>query len=366
MRADTIMRAAVLVSLTSLLSVGCGDSGIEDGDVWVFNAETNRLNAYDVRHGDRKRTVIPSHADDPNGRDINGQICFFPDGSRRFIAGEDTNQPDPPPGWGIFQLQGERFEELTAQQIGRLVPTYQPSADNPENYGCGFLSGGRVLTTDIGNTAEGPATGQLIVWFPPLDQPNPSYCKLDTMIATAGGIAVDEQERVYVASARLGGVSRYTGPFPTSANAAGGCGRRDGTGAPLVDAITKELFLPIDGHIFSPYSLVFTPQGNTFVASVFNGVVAEYDAHGRFLREVLSPPPDTVPPFPTGNPTGIGIDREGTLYFADLGLQVEDGIGPGPLLGTVKRIRFRNGEPLPPETIDRNLNFPDGIGILEP
>ena len=31
------------------------------------------------------------------GLDINAQICFFPDGpTQRFIAGEDTGQPDPP------------------------------------------------------------------------------------------------------------------------------------------------------------------------------------------------------------------------------------------------------------------------------
>ena len=42
--------------------------------------------------------VISTVADDPDGLDINAQICFFPDGSGRFIAGEDTGQPTPPAG----------------------------------------------------------------------------------------------------------------------------------------------------------------------------------------------------------------------------------------------------------------------------
>ena len=51
--------------------------------------------------------MITTHAEGPEGLDINAQICFFPDG-RTFIAGEDTGQPDPTQGWGIFKLPGTR------------------------------------------------------------------------------------------------------------------------------------------------------------------------------------------------------------------------------------------------------------------
>jgi hypothetical protein len=54
------------------------------------------------------------------------------------------------------------------------------------------------------------------------------------------------------------------------------------------------------------------------------------------------------------------------LYYADLGLVNNNGnIGPGRNTGTVRRIRFVNGQPQPPETIDSMLRFPDGVGVLE-
>ena len=74
-------------------------------DVIVLNGEGNNLNAYKAEPPFTKQTVIRNHDEDPNGLDINAQICFFPGGSSRFIAGEDTGQPNPPQGWGIFQLE---------------------------------------------------------------------------------------------------------------------------------------------------------------------------------------------------------------------------------------------------------------------
>ena len=41
-------------------------------------------------------------------------------------------------------------------------------------------------------------------------------------------------------------------------------------------------------------------------------------------------------------------------------------IGPGRGTGTVRRIRFDDGVPQPPETMDSGLAFPDGIGIFVP
>ena len=119
--------------------------------------------------------------------DINGQLCFFPDDPHRLIAGEDTGQPERTPGWGIFEIDGDRVGDLSARQVGRLVPSYQ---NDPDNYGCGVLSDGRVVTTDIGNKVEGPPSGQLIMWFPPFDSEQVSYCKLDVTLPTPGGIVV--------------------------------------------------------------------------------------------------------------------------------------------------------------------------------
>ncbi|MBI3783827.1 MAG: hypothetical protein HY270_10535 [Deltaproteobacteria bacterium] len=360
------------VVLGTLCLTSCGNdddrAASTTPSVLVFNAENNRLDAYDPNDNFRKQVVDHNHSEDPNGRDINGQICFLHDGSRRFIAGEDTGQPNPPQGWGLFQLHGTRIGELSLTQIGKLSPTYQSSPDNAENYGCGFLKDGRLLTTDVGDQASGPGNGQLVVWFPPFDSATPRYCKLDITIGTAGGILVDSQDRIYVASARVTpGIYRYTGPFPTSDTAAGGCGKTDSSGAPLADSVTKELFIPMDGHIRTPNAIVQSQSGTFYVSSVFNGVIAEYDAQGKFKRNILQPVSGQSLPYPsTGTPLGLGLDSAGNLYYADIGI-VQNGldIGPGSRTGTVRRIRFVSGTLQAPDTMDTNLDFPDGIGILE-
>ncbi|HSQ00212.1 MAG TPA: hypothetical protein VL049_23570 [Candidatus Dormibacteraeota bacterium] len=368
-----------LIRAVSYLLDGCPVTATTAGI--VFGAENNRLFAYQGAPGFPRQVVIPSDADAPGqGRDVNGQICFAhgPLGQVRFIAGEDTNQGPlhSTAGWGLFELGGA-FPNFTWQEINHLQPTYQPvpqGGDEPENYGCGFLSDGRLLTTDVGSQASGEGTGQLVIWFPPLDGGNAHYCKLDVGIATAQQIAVDDQDRVYVASARTTGASpagiwRYTGPFPTSDAATDGCGRVDPTGAPLVSdgRITKERFIPSDGNIQTPGGVVLIPGGGFYVASVVNGFIGEYDADGKFVRQVLKPPHPGIPA-ETGNPIGLGLASDGTLYFADIGLQLYPGggIGPGDNLGTVRRLRFVDGVPQLPEIMNSGLNFPDGIGILEP
>lgn len=339
--------------------------------VIVFNGEGNNLNAYAATPPFKKQNVIRNHDEDPNGLDLNAQICFFPDGSNRFVAGEDTGQPNPPQGWGIFKLSGKKVGKLSAKQVGKLTPTYQGSLDNAENYGCGFLSDGRILTTDVGNQASGPGDGQLIVWFPPFNSRDVDYCKLDIGIATAGGIYVDKQDRVYVASARppSSGVYRYTGPFPTAGDAAGGCDGTDGTGAPMATTVKKELFIAPDNGLLTPSAIVRAPNGYLYVSSVFSGFINEYDADGTFRRTVLQPPTGEAlgeKPYSTGTPFGLGVGPDGTLYYADIGIVISpDGVGPGDE-GTLRRLQFVKGEPQAPETMGTGLAFPDGIGVYVP
>ncbi|MBA2325235.1 MAG: hypothetical protein H0V95_01160 [Actinobacteria bacterium] len=365
---------ALVVAGTPAASAGGGSKRT----VIVFNGEGNNLNAYEAKPPFEKQTVITNHNDDPDGLDINAQICFFPKGApgpekgeRWFIAGEDTGQPDPPPGWGIFQLKGTEVGKLSAEQVGKLTPTYQPTEDNSENYGCGFLSDGRVVTTDIGNQAAGDSTGQLIVWFPPFDSRDVAYCKLDVAIGTAGQIYVDDQDRIYVASAlrETAGVLRYTGPFPTSNDAEGGCGQTDTTGAPLADAVERELFIAAgENGLSTPNAVIGKPGGGLYVDSVITGVINEYDEAGGFVRTILAPPAGEVlgeQTFSTGTPLGLGVDSKGTLYYADIGITITpEAIGPGAE-GTVRRIRFVDSEPQPPELMGGGLAFPDGIGVLE-
>jgi len=372
---------AIVAALVGALG-GCGEDDSGGGSTSIaFGPEGNRLHAYSTSGPLAAQVVVASAADDPaNGRDINGQVCFLP-GTRRFIAGEDTGQPNPPPGWGVFDLDGHRVGELSATQVGKLVTTFQgpPGDEGVSNtadpYGCGILSDGRLVTTDIGNTASGPGNGQLIVWFPPFDQGDVAHCKLDVGVATAQGIFVDANDDVYVASARgsagnPSGIYRFRGPFPTAPDAAGGCGATDDTGAPRADSVDRQPFI-IDGdNVPTPNGIVGTPSGTFYVSSIFNGVIAEYDANGEFLRRVLEPPAGETlgpQPFSTGTPLGLALDDDDTLYYADLGLVVDAGrIGPGPRTGSTRRIRFVDGAPQAPETLGSGLSFPDGVGLYRP
>ena len=350
----------------------------------VFNGQGNNLDAYATTpSGDgtfaTQRVWETVDTDPKHGRDLNAQICFLPrtdDGEQWYIAGEDTGQEDPkrPAGWGIFRLEGNEVGELRTTQIGKLVPTYQPTDDGPENYGCGRLPDGRILTTDVGNQAGGDGNGQLTIWFPPLDGgryphfDQVRYCKLDVALPTAQSILV-RGDKVYVAASR-GDVYEYTGPFPTSDDAAGGCGKQDPTGAPLADEVHKRVFIDSGPHgLATPAGLADAPDGGFYVSSVFTGVIDEYGPDGAFRRTILEPPSGEslgAEPYSTGTPLGLGVDRDGTLYYADIGVVVtEDGAGPGDRTGSLRRIRFVDGEPQAPETMATSLDFPDGIGVYQ-
>jgi hypothetical protein len=368
------------------------DAGQPPGDQGyvVFNAQGNHLDAYDPEPPFAHQRVVTAAAEDPeNGRDMNGQICFFPDGSRRFVAGEDTGQDEGiVAGWGIFQLTGDGIGDFETRQVGKMVPTYQDpggseedvdetaDADKAEPYGCGFLADGRIVTTDVGNQAAGDPTGQLTLWFPPFEGDRVSFCKLDVAIGTAQSIWVDDQDRIYVASARPGddsGIWRYSGTLATSADDAGGCGLTDPTGAPLVDEenIRKEPFIRGgENDLVTPTGLAAGLEGQIFVSSVFNGVINEYDQNGEFVRTILRPPAGEAitetTGYSTGTPLGMGFSPAGVLYYADIGLRIRPSGLPGPGSGTgnVFRIRFEDGEAQPPEAVATGLAFPDAIGLL--
>ena len=387
-RALTIVAVlAVAPLLLAIPPVAAGRANDSKSAVIVFSGQGNDLDAYTGAPPFKHQTVIKTRASDPKGLDLNAQICFFPD-NKRFIAGEDTGQPDPLQGWGIFKISGTKIGKLKTREIGKLQPTYQGAADNAENYGCGILSDGRVVTTDIGNQASGPPDGQLIIWFPPFTKGfdtvpeghngTVAYCKLDIAIGTAGAITIDKDDNVYVPSARGEGVYRYSGPFPTAADAAGGCDSTDGTGAPMASAtsINKSVFIAAGANdLATPNAIVAKPNadgeaGGWYVTSVINGVINEYTADGEFVRTILRPPAGETlgaQPFSTGTPLGIGVAPDGTIYYADIGIVIDGAnIGPGDNTGTVRRITFKGGEPQPPETMATGLAFPDGIGVWVP
>jgi hypothetical protein len=383
----------LLAAAGPAIHVGAQPAPAATGREVVLGGEDNRLHGYDAATG-VDHIVVPSSSDAPNGLDINAEICVVPDsvpwkpaGEIWFVAGEDTEQNTEPgvlkQGWGLFRLDGTTPETLSATELGKLVPdSFVTTADNPENYGCGVLPDGRIITGDVGDQfPQDPATGQLIEWFPTADlfsgpigpdrndfQRVP-HCKIDVTLATAGGILVDGTD-VLVATNRpnletldLGGIYRFDSTtWPTGETPADGCGRTDSTGEQLADAdkVGRTLFIPqLPPLLTTPSDIVESGHGTYYVSSVLTGQVAEFSRQGAFLRFVL---------LDTGiaggiTPFGLAVTRDGTLWIADIGARTPE---PADGEGSVVRVRFdQAGNPQPPEVILAGLDYPDGLGVVE-
>ena len=137
----------------------------------------------------------------------------------------------------------------------------------------------------------------------------------------------------------------------------------------MATSMKKELFIRLGNGLASPIAIVRAPNNGFYVSSVITGVINQYDANGEYVRAVLQPPAGETlgeRTFSTGTPLGLGVGPDGTLYYADIGITITaERIGPGPE-GTVRRIRFVNGEPQPPELVGGRLQYPDGIGVYVP
>jgi len=359
-------------ALATLVLASAPITGAADQTEWLYFAEANRLHrvaidpeTIDAPREARHEIVIPSAADDPaRGRDVNGMICAVPGSSGWWVAGEDTGQPSPPAGWGLF--------DETGQQRGKLTPA--SAATQPEPFGCAFDTAGRLVTSEVGDPGFGTSNGALLLWYPPFDRfpgdasqypetnaTSDNYCVLADGIGTAGAIAIDERGRIHLASSSRMAIYRFSPPFPSSPTAADGCGRETPRGAPLADAVQMEVFVRAPAT-FS--GLAFAPNGNLYAASVATGRIVEYDPEGRFVRSILNPS-EWLPPFSTGYPQGLAVDSSGTLYYADLDLIWQGTMpGPGPN-GSIRRVRFGpDGEPLPPEILLDGLAFPDAVSVI--
>ena len=288
---------------------------------FVLSPEGNHLWAYDASTRQSQLVVRAVNGDDPGAtptspsRDINGQICVTPD-QRHIITGEDTvltegsggeGSHDPRiAGWGYFRIKGSTLGDISVREEGKLAPEGGQGpgyTGDPDNYGCGFLDRNRLVTTAIGHTLPGePADGQLFIWFAPFDNQQTvtlddgtsfvtgsvAHCQVDDTLATAGGIAVDNNGDVYVAANRPddelnpGAVWKYSGAWPTSADQCVG-GK--------VNGITKTLAIPPivpapHPRALTPSAVVISPQDTLYVSSVFTGTVSEFTKQGLWLRVI--------------------------------------------------------------------------------
>lgn len=340
----------------------------------VLSPAGGGLDAYEAVPPFRSVALVPEDPVGPDVTAVNGQVCPFPDGTRRFVVGATDGARDPTAtGWAVYQLEGTTLDDLQADERSRLVPGFAPGPDPPTPAGCGFLSDGRLVTTDVGTRADGAPTGRLTLWIPPYDGEAVASCTLDAAIGTALSLWVDDQDRIYVASARgEAGVWRYSGPYPTAADADGGCGATDAAGAPLADLTRKERFIAPDAALATPTGVTGDPTGNLYVSSATTGVINQYDANGSFLRTVLQPPPGRTlgaAPLPGGTPLGLAVDPSGALFYADVGLEAtapDATPTPAPSGGSVRRILLQGGGVRSPETVAGGLDAPDGLGLIVP
>jgi len=363
------------VALPAALGSGCSSSSSSSSGktIIVLNGQNEDLDAYDKSDPTKKQILISGGETEkvPGPSSVNGEICFDPTNPRRFVMAEDNLNPNPPNHFSVYEVEGSVVGQLEVRKVMNLIPTYQHMTSG---YGCHFRKDGSLLTGDEGNLDTGPGNGQLILWFPPFDgsAAQQHYCKIDITVATAGQIYVDEQDRFYMAAARLDpGIYRYTGPWPTGDDAAHGCSGTDSTGAPMMQNVSRENFIPGDQYVVTPTGIARSPSGTFYISSVLNGVIAEYDQNGKFLRKILEPPAGEVlvdGPYTTGTPYGIEVDSEGTLYYADIGLTLQGSVGVVDYangLGSVRAIHFVDGKPQAPELYEDGLDFPDGMGVLE-
>ena len=301
----------------------------------LFSPQDNQLDVYNLSTGEMT-VLIPS-----DQYNVNGQVCLLPDGSGNFLMGEDIGQSEGArQGWGIFSRDGTLVDKI-------FEPVTPGEAEQPEPFGCAFDQQQRLFVTDIGTGSFDSKDGKLIVFFPPDYEES---CVLETTLRTAGTIAIDDEGSVYLAETTPPGVVlRFTGPFAT--------GPEECDSTPV-----NRLTFIDDEEMATPLGIAQAPNGNWYVASVFApATIREYDTAGKFVRTIVEPGTG-------GTPAGLAVGRDGTIYYADLGIvERPDALpGPGPGEGTVRMVTFdADGNPNPPVIIGQDLTFPDAVTVLE-
>jgi outer membrane protein assembly factor BamB len=330
--ADNNRDGAVTVNeLIRSVGKGLGGCGGGPADQVLFSPQNNELDEYDLGDGTAATGIASTHAH------VNGQACLLPGGGGQYVLGEDTGQPAVRPGWAIFSPDGTFLKKLP-------LPARENETAVGDPIGCALDADGRLFGTAIGS--QGGADGQLVVFFPP---DYGTGCVLDQTLRTPGTMTTDEQGNVYVAeSTPPGKVVRFAPPFPASADECAGA------------ALNKSDFITYSDAVAS-LGVARDAGGHFFVSQVVGlggagAGVREHAADGTFIRELF-------PPGSGGNPAGLAVDAQGSVYYADIGLDAQNHTVPGK--GTVRKISFdAQGRPAEPELIARGLTFPDAVTVM--
>jgi hypothetical protein len=318
------------------LSVACG--GSESGGKTVekvFSPQDNELDLYDVKT-DEKTILIPN-----TFRNVDGQACAMPGDDGRFLIAEDIYQNQGArQGWQIFSADGQPISKI-------LEPVTEGEKEQIEPYGCVFDNDERLFVTEVGNEDFTGGNGKLIIFYPP---DYSTYCVLTHTLRVSLTVALDDDGSVLVAQAvPPGQILRFSPPFP-----------KDPTECATVQP-KQSVFLQ-DPELQTPSGIARAPNGNWYVSSVFvPTAINEYDHDGKLVRKIISG--DDI-----GNPQGVAVASDGTIYYADLGLVTKPGElpGPEPGKGTVRKVTFdAQGNPQPPVVIGSGYDFPDAVSILK-
>jgi len=327
-----LLLSGILAGLISV-ALACDDSDSSKRVEKLFSAQANELDVYDLTTGD-KTVLIPAERNN-----VNGQICAVPHTDGHFLMGEDTDQKnDARQGWAEFDAEGVLVKKY-------VEPEAPNEPDQPEPYGCAFDSEDRLFTSDIGDTNFDSTNGKLVLFFPPGYQKS---CILAPDIRVAGMIALDDDGSVLLTeSVPPGRVLRFSAPFP-----------KDDSECDSVKP-AKATFIE-DPDMGTPLGITRAPNGNWYVSSVFVlPAIREYDHNGTFVRTIIDGAD-------IGNPAGIAIDSDGTIYYADLAIVNNNGdIGPEAGKGTVRKVEFdSDGNPQTPVIIASGYDYPDGVAVL--
>jgi hypothetical protein len=351
-------------------------------DAVVFVSVGGNIDAYASQPPfDRQRVVAAGTAAD--GSEPHGQICFLPDGSRRFLVAESRPAHDGAPasaGFGVYQLTGNDVGTYRVARLGGVSTPIPASAGTPTTYGCAFLPDGRLFTTVVG-AGSGTATGELVEWFPPFTAARATHCTIATGLASPGGLAADPSGAIDVAVSRApgAGVWHFAGAYPAGAAACGALTpSTTAPGAPagpatVASGIKATLLVAAGTHgLDAPAAVALTPGGKgLLVTSPPDGAIDQFDVAGHFVSSLLTPAAGEqlgATPRAAGTPFGVAVNADGAVFYTDPGLvKAPDGtIAPGIRLGSLRRIVVTNGTAAAPQIVNRQLAAPDGLGIFDP